>query len=194
MPSPDASPIDTRTRAIAIVACAPLVLLLAGWATPDAGAPPGVPDALRVPASQTLALAVRAVGVQIYDCKPGKADPSRFEWAFRAPEADLFDAAGTKIGIHYAGPTWESNDGSRVVGEAKAQDDGPDTTAISWLLLRATSNSGVGALGRVASIQRMQTVGGRAPAAGCSAAQAGKEARVPYRATYYFYVDDAMSG
>ena len=38
------------------------------------------------------------------------------------------------------------------------------------------------------SIQRVHTVGGKAPTEPCSQAQAGKVARVGYKATYYFYV------
>jgi hypothetical protein len=146
-----------------------------------------VPDNLAVAATQTLALETHATGVQIHDCKPSKDGPARFEWVFRAPEADLFDAAGKQIGKHYAGPTWELNDGSKVVGEVKARDDGPDVNAIPWLLMSAKSTSGVGVLGQTVSVQRLQTVGGKAPVDGCSQAQAGKEARVPYSATYYFY-------
>jgi len=125
--------------------------------------------------------------VQIYDCKPNKDDPARFEWVFRAPEAELFDAAGKNIGKHYAGPTWESNDGSKVVGEVKARDNSPDPNAIPWLLLSAKSTSGNGVFSQTQSIQRVHTAGGNAPAAGCSQAQAGKELRVPYKAMYYFY-------
>ena len=55
-------------------------------------------------------------------------------------------------------------------------------------LLNAKSTAGTGPLSRTATIQRVQTVGGKAPASGCSQAQAGKEARVPYEARYYFYV------
>jgi hypothetical protein len=149
---------------------------------------PLVPENLEVPATQTLSLETHAIGVQIYECKPGKDEPARLEWVFRAPEADLFDTGGRKIGKHYAGPTWESNDGSKVVGEVKARDDGPDVNAIPWLLLSAKSASGSGVLGQTASVQRVQTVGGKGPVGGCSHAQAGKETRVPYSATYYFYV------
>jgi hypothetical protein len=177
-----------KTRGLTAVGSASLVALLTGCAAANAGTVPMVPDNLRVPATQTLSLETRATGVQIYDCKPNKDDPARFEWVFRAPEAELFDAAGQKIGKHYAGPTWESNDGSKVVGEAKARDDGPDVNAIPWLLLSAKSTSGVGILGQTASVQRVQTVGGKAPTGGCGEAPAGKEARVPYTATYYFYV------
>jgi hypothetical protein len=177
-----------RKRDVAALAIASFAALLAGCATLKAGAIPMVPDSLKVPPTQTLSLETRATGVQIYDCKPNKDDPTRFEWVFRAPEADLFDPAGQKIGKHYAGPTWESNDGSKVVGEVKARDDGPDVNAIPWLLLSAKSTSGVGVLGQTVSIQRVQTVGGTAPVEGCSQAQTGKEIRVPYKATYYFYV------
>jgi hypothetical protein len=151
-------------------------------------ASPIVPENLRAPAGQVLSLEAQATGVQIYECKPSKTDPDRLEWNFRAPEADLFDNAGRNIGKHYAGPTWESNDGSKVVGEVKARDDGPDPGAIPWLLLTAKSTSGNGVFGRTQSIQRVRTVGGKAPAQGCSREQAGKEARVPYKATYYFHV------
>lgn len=160
-------------------------LLLAACATP--GMAPSVPESLKVPAGQTLTLAARATGVQIYDCKPTKDDPKRFEWVLRAPEADLFDSYGNKIGKHYAGPTWESNDGSKVVGEVKGRDDGPDANAIPWLLLSAKTTSGTGVLGRTASVQRLQTVGGKAPAGSCTPTEAGGEARVAYSANYYFY-------
>jgi hypothetical protein len=135
-----------------------------------------------------LSLETQATGVQIYECNPGKADPARFEWVFKAPEADLFDGAGRKVGKHYAGPTWESNDASKVQGEVVARDDGPDAGAIPWLLLKAKTTSGSGVFGQTQSIQRVRTVGGKAPAQACSRDEAGKEARVPYKATYYFYV------
>ena len=109
------------------------------------------------------------------------------EWVFKAPEAELFDKASRKIGKHYAGPTWESTDGSAVVGEVKARDAGPDPSAIPWLLLAAKSNSGRGVLSQVKSIQRLQTVGGKAPSAPCTRDTVGQVARVPYKAVYYFY-------
>jgi len=53
-----------------------------------------------------------------------------------------FRMAGNKIAKLYAGPTWESNDGSKAVGEVKAKVNGPDPNAIPWLLLSAKSTSG----------------------------------------------------
>jgi Protein of unknown function (DUF3455) len=169
-----------------------LAAAFAGCATPNAGTIPKVPESLQVPATQALLLETHATGVQIYECKATKDDPERrlvvFEWVFKEPQADLFDVAGTKVGKHYAGPTWEWNDGSKVVGEVKARDDGPDADAIAWLLLSAKSSSGAGVLGRVASIQRVQTAGGKAPVTACAEEYAGKQVGVPYTAAYYFYV------
>src|ERR1700704_2570914 len=170
------------------IASASLAGILAGCAASNVGTNPLVPENLKVPAGQTLSLVSPATGVQIYICGATKTEPARLEWVFKAPEADLFDLSGKKIGKHYAGPTWESNDGSKVVGEVKARDDGPDAGAIPWLLLNAKSTSGNGVFGQAQSIQRVRTVGGKAPAQGCSREQAGKEARVPYKAAYYFYV------
>jgi hypothetical protein len=146
-----------------------------------------VPDTLKVPATQELSLEVQASGVQIYECKASKDEPTRFEWVFKAPEAVLLDNAGKKIGKHYAGPTWESDDGSKVVGEVKAKDNGPDPNAIPWLLLTAKTTSGKGVFGETQSIQRLNTSGGKAPQEGCDESHLGNESRVAYKATYRFY-------
>src|SRR5258705_6041566 len=167
------------------VAGASLAAILAGCAASNVGTDPVVPDNLKVPAGQTLSLVSRATGVQIYECSAGKTDPAKFEWAFKAPEADLFDLSGRKIGKHYAGPTWESDDGSKVAGEVKARDDGPDANAIPWLLLSAKSTSGAGGFGRTKSVQRLHTAGGETPAEGCDPAQLGRQARVGYSGTEY---------
>lgn len=176
-----------RLVAANLIASASFLTCLSGFVPADAQAA-DVPESLRVPATQTLAVSLQARGVQIYECGVSKADPARFEWIFKAPEAELFDQAGKKIGKHYAGPTWEAEDGSKVVGAAKARDDGPDANAIPWLLLSAMSAEGNGIFGRTQSVQRLNTVGGKAPADGCDQAQLGKVARVNYRATYNFYV------
>ena len=161
--------------AFAILACA----------TSQAPAPPDVPAALRPPAGQAVYLEALATGVQIYECSR-KTDGS-FEWTFKAPEAALADRAGHTIGKHYAGPTWESTDGSSVVGEVKARDAGPTPSAIPWLLLAAKTNSGSGTFAGAKSIQRVSTTGGVAPKEPCTDARLKEVARVPYTATYYFY-------
>ncbi len=160
------------------------VTVLAGCVGPQ---PSAVPANLNVAPTQVLSQELKATGVQIYRCASAKDDASRFEWQFVAPEADLFDQGGQKIGWHYAGPSWESTDGSKVVGTVQAQNTGPDANAIAWLLLSAKSNSGTGIFSQTQSIQRLQTVGGKAPADGCNQTALGKEARMPYRAIYRFY-------
>ena len=140
-----------------------VVTLLSGCASSTVARPPDAPESLRPPADQALALGVQATGVQIYECAASKDQQERFEWVFKAPEAELFDRTGRSVGKHYAGPTWESADGSAVVGQVKARDGGPDPSAIPWLLLSAKSNSGTGVFSQIKSIQRLQTVGGKEP-------------------------------
>src|SRR5215472_9108936 len=176
-----------NTSGILASVCASALPLVAGCTPPRIGALPRVPENLRVPATQKLALEADASGVQIYECKPAADDPARFEWTLRAPDAELFDLSGKRIGKHYGGPTWESYDGSKVVGEVKARSDSPNPKAIPWLLMNAKSASGDGVLGRTVSIQRAQTAGGKAPQQGCGAEYAGNQVRVPYTARYYFY-------
>jgi Protein of unknown function (DUF3455) len=144
-----------------------------------------VPENLRVPEGHSLLLRAAARGAQIYTCQPKPADPAAFEWSLKAPEAELFDASGARIGRHYAGPTWESSDGSRVVGEVVQRS--PVPAAIPWLLMRAKTTEGAGPLATAKYIQRLDTKGGVAPASGCDAEHAGAEARVEYSADYDFY-------
>ncbi|MDR3543983.1 MAG: DUF3455 domain-containing protein [Desulfosporosinus sp.] len=164
-----------------------IVLTANGSASWSVAAPQNVPLPLRVPSDQSIFLEALATGVQIYECAPKPDQPSTFEWVFRAPEAVLSDRSGNTIGWHYAGPTWESSDGSAVVGEVKAHDPGPNQTAIPWLLLANKSTTGNGVFSQTKSIQRVQTVGGVAPSEPCSSANVKEVARVPYTATYYFY-------
>jgi uncharacterized protein DUF3455 len=164
--------------------------LLTTMVAAHAGAETGgdvIPDVLRPPIGQVLALAARATGVQIYECKAAKEDPSQYSWTLTAPEADLKDLSGKAVGKHYAGPTWEAGDGSKVIGEVVAKRDAPEAGAIPWLLLRAKSTSGSGIFSAIASIQRLQTSGGSPPTAPCDGSQSGKESRVPYSAVYRFY-------
>jgi hypothetical protein len=163
------------------------VLVAAGCGGRPAVIPPDVPAQLRAPADQSVFVEALATGVQIYECAAKPDQPSAFEWVFRAPEAALADRSGHSIGKHYAGPTWESLDGSTVVGELKSRDPGPNQTAIPWLLMTSKSTTGAGIFSQAKTIQRVQTAGGVAPSEPCSAANARQIARVPYTATYYFY-------
>lgn len=167
-------------RACAAVAL-PVLLAACGSSGPK---PPDVPQSLKPPPGQVPFVEYLASGVQIYECLPRQGG---YEWAFRAPDATLTDWSGRALGRHYAGPTWEAADGSRVLGEVKARDPGPDPRAIPWLLLATKSTFGRGVLAPTASIQRVATVGGVAPTDPCNAGNANQFARVPYTATYYFY-------
>jgi hypothetical protein len=171
-----------------IIAEAILIILITACGNVFAGTIPELPNNLKTSTTEVVSLEAQGKGVQIYECKVSTDDAKRFEWVFKAPEAELFDSTGGIIGKHYAGPTWESNDGSKVVGEVKGRDSGPDPNAIPWLLLTAKSTSGNGVFSRVTSIQRLNTIGGKAPTEGCNQSLAGQDIRIPYKATYYFYI------
>ena len=165
-----------------------LLLLVAACASPQPPRPiVRVPDNLMPGANESLVMIVPAKGVQIYECRARKDQVGEYEWAFVAPEADLFDARGNRIGRHYAGPHWESTDGSKVLGTVKERADAPVADAIPWLLLAAKSVGPEGSFSKVTSIQRVNTVGGVPPKAGCSQATAGTPARINYTADYYFF-------
>jgi hypothetical protein len=165
---------------------AALALLLLAPVAPALGDCPN----LQVPAGNTLASHVYAVGVQIYRW-------NGTGWSFAGPEAVLFaDAGGTAVvGIHYAGPegptrpVWQSVTGSVVVGEGlNPQRCTVDPEAIPWLRLTAVWSEGPGVFKGVTYIQRVNTVGGKAPTV--SGGVAGEMARVPYTAEYFFYKAD----
>ena len=136
------------------------------------------------PAGASLVLEALGQGVQIYACQQGA---SGYRWAFTAPEATLLDAAGRPIGTHFAGPSWQLEDGSKIVGTVAGQAPAAEPNAVAWLLLRVKAHEGAGVLSNVVLVRRVDTHGGIAPAAGCDAAHAGQEARVPYTAHYLFY-------
>ena len=169
--------------AIAVSACAQV---------PNSTATVQVPDKIKGAANESLATIVAAKGVQIYECRASK-DAGTANWVFVAPEADLFDTSGKKIGRHYAGPRWESFDGSTIAGTQKERIDTPQADAIPWLLLTAKSVGPEGSFSNVTSVQRVNTVGGAAPKTGCSSASVGQVARMPYTADYYFLTVSARS-
>jgi Protein of unknown function (DUF3455) len=134
---------------------------------------------LQAPAGHKVKFETYAEGVQIYRWNGAS-------WVFVGPEAVLY-ASGTDkgvVGIHYGGPTWESNSGSYVIG-AVVNRCTPDPNAIPWLLLRAVASDGPGVLDGVTFIQRVNTGGGLAPSE--AGEFEGEVARVPYAADYVFY-------
>jgi hypothetical protein len=173
-----------RWGAIKLAALALLLLALVaptGAEPGDDGRAPDLGDCqdLQVEAGNKVAFQAYAEGVQIYRW-------NGMRWVFQRPEAWLFagDAEDDPVGIHYGGPTWESASGSYVVGRVRERCT-PDPDAIPWLLLEAVDSDGPGIFDGVTFIQRVNTVGGLAPA--YPGAFPGEEVRVPYTADYYFY-------
>jgi hypothetical protein len=149
-----------------------------------------IPDKLMPSKEHVIVFKAKAKGFQIYICKAKADDPKKFEWTLKAPAANLYNEEGKKIGKHYAGPTWEGSDGSKVIGKLMEKAPAPKDGDIPWLLLKAKENLGKGLFSKVTYIQRVHTEGGIAPAKKCAKAQEGKEIRVKYKATYIFYGTD----
>lgn len=136
------------------------------------------------------AFPVYAEGVQIYQCVDGSG-----EWKLKEPKATLTDANGNKIGTHFKdtdGPAWQSEKygkpDSKVVGNSdpaqrtEAKDPLKENIAMLWLPVK--SSSGTGMFGNIKSIQRVNTIGGMAPAGACTP---NREVSIKYSATYFFY-------
>jgi Protein of unknown function (DUF3455) len=148
--------------------------------------PPAVPDNIKPPGDVKLVLKAHASGEQIYICQPTTSGDSPFAWALSGPEAKLFDEKGKEIAKHYAGPTWQFNDGSSVTGNVVSEYV-PDPNSIPWLLLSGVDHGGDGVVSKASSIQRINTKGGKAPATGCDSSHDGEKTRTSYSADYYFY-------
>jgi hypothetical protein len=156
---------------------------------PNVTAQSNVPENLKPPSGQVLVLKAKARGVQIYKCAVSPNKSSQFEWTLKAPKAVLVDAKGHEIIQHFGGPTWKSIDGSSVVGQVQTKVDSPSSASIPWLLLIAKTHEGNGILSKVVSIQRLDTVGGKAPSTGCTSKKLNTEVQVNYQATYYFHAE-----
>jgi uncharacterized protein (TIGR03118 family) len=139
---------------------------------------PEVPQDIAVRPGNKVVFHGLGIGVQAYTWNGAS-------WGTATPEATLFDEDGNVAVIHFTGPSWESNNGSKVVGAVVPPTVTVDTNAIPWLLLSAVRTEGNGILSDVTFIQRIHTTGGKAPAA--DGTVVGQVARVPYTADYFFY-------
>jgi Protein of unknown function (DUF3455) len=171
-----------RTKIRGLASAALLATALAAFSF--SGAAQDIPEKLQPPAGEHLLFQLHAKGDQVYVCKN---DGAQFAWTLKAPDAKLFDKSGKPFGKHFAGPTWEANDGSRVVGKAVANVPSPDANSVAWLLVTVVSHEGDGKLTKVTTIQRVNTKGGKAPATGCDAVHVDREFRAPYSADYRFF-------
>lgn len=163
--------------AVAFLALAVPVQANGGRQAPELPTP--VCDTVNAPAGHRVRFQAFALGVQVYTWN-GTA------WVFQRPEAGLYADPGYRgqIGTHYAGPIWEGNDGSKVQA-AVVERCTPNPGAIPWLLLQATPLQERGMFAGISYIQRLNTIGGTAPAE--IGAFIGQEVRVPYTAEYVFY-------
>lgn len=146
--------------------------------------PKAIPASLAVPSGAHLAFSLEGVGTQNYVCK--QAADGSYAWTFVEPDATLYGWFGRIAGHHFAGPTWEANDGSSVAATKLAAET-VDATAVPWLLLKASAHTGQGLLTPVTYVQRLETIGGLAPTSGCDAAHTGATADIRYAAKYSFY-------
>ena len=139
--------------------------------------PAGAVSPIQVPVGNVRFLVGHARGYQVYTC-------SNNTWAFSYPWAGLVDDNGNAVAQHFAGPTWQAADSSRVVAGAIANE--PHAGTIPWLLLQKTSTSGPanGTFLPVTYIQRVNTTGGVSPVGACVN---GDQRAVYYTADYYFY-------
>jgi Protein of unknown function (DUF3455) len=156
-----------------------LALLLSGLFLGAAAAETPLPAAIGAP-GETVVLTVHAIGMQLYECKPG-AD-GKLAWTFTAPQATL-TADGKVIGHHGAGPSWELDDGSAITGKAVANAPGSGANDIPWLKLEVATHTGSGKLSDVTTVQRINTVGGVLKDS-CDRQGAGRG--MPYSADYLF--------
>lgn len=147
-------------------------------------AEPAIPETIQVPSGNKAMMTVHAKGDQVYQCT---MDKGSYAWVLQAPDAGLFDDQGLRVGSHYAGPTWQYKDGSRVVGRVLKKIEAASENSIAWLLVEIVAHKGKGALSDVTYINRINTQGGLAPASGCDPNHLGAEARSAYTADYVFY-------
>ncbi|WP_157900212.1 DUF3455 domain-containing protein [Rhodoferax koreensis] len=186
-----------KLSALSAVAAASAVLL---GACGSMGAAPAMmysqaslPDAVKVPAGNRVAMETVGVGEVTYECRdkasaPGMpAAPGMMEWVFVGPNAVLNDRGGKAVGKYYGPPaTWESMDGSKVTATQLAVAPA-GAGNLPYQLVKANPAMGSGAMAGVTHIQRVATKGGVPPATACSPANKGAREIVKYQADYIFW-------
>ena len=199
---------STQTKTVHAVLLAGLMLVASPFsAAAQAGevTPPPVPAGLEAPEGQRAVRIAHAAGTQNYICL-GAALP----WTFIGPQATLFDDEDEQSITHFLSPnpaesglaraTWRhSRDTSTVWAQAIASSTDPAYVtpgAIPWLLLRVVGAepgpTGGTKISGTTYIQRVNTVGGSAPAGGCPAV--GARAFIPYETDYVFYRAQPQTG
>lgn len=152
-----------------------------------------IPDAIalpdNLPGGNSRVVTFFADGVQKYKAQevPG-SNPVSYQWVFVAPQADLYDATNRKAGTHSAGPTWQLSEADSIYGQAFSPPRtaaSSDANSIDWLLLMPKTNkTPTGIFSEVSYVQRIDTEGGKAPAAPPESATETVDAH--YTAIYRF--------
>lgn len=181
--------IRTSLTTLALLGAAAALTACGSMSSPAAPAfnQSSLPATVQVPAGQRIAMETVGAGDITYECRAKKDMPSAFEWVFVGPDAKLMDRSGKVVGRYYGPPaTWESNDGSKVTATQLAV--APASAGnIPLQLVKANPAMGMGAMQGVTYIQRVATQGGVAPAAACTAANAGQKQVVKYQADYIIW-------
>jgi Protein of unknown function (DUF3455) len=146
-----------------------------------------LPEAVKVPAGNKVALETVGVGDITYECRDKANAPGMTEWVFVGPNAALNDRSGKQIGKYYGPPaTWEAMDGSKITGTQLAVAPA-GAGNIPYQLVKANPAMGTGAMTGVTHIQRVALKGGVAPSTMCSPANKGAKEIVKYQADYIFW-------
>ncbi len=175
---------------LSLLAVAAAALLTACGSPPPAApmfSQDGLPDTVRVPAGNRVAMETVGSGDITYECRDKANTPGATEWVFVGPNAVLNDRSGRQVGKYYGPPaTWESMDGSKVTATQLAVAPA-GAGNIPYQLVKANPAMGSGAMTGVTHIQRVAIKGGVAPATVCDAASKGKKEIVKYQADYIFW-------
>ena len=139
-----------------------------------------LPDAVKVPAGNKVALETVGVGEITYECRDKANAPGMTEWVFVGPKAVLNDRSGKQVGSYYGPPaTWESMDGSKLTATQLAV--APSGAGnLPYQLVKANPAMGAGMMLGVTHIQRVALKGGVAPSTVCSPANKGSKEIVKY--------------
>jgi hypothetical protein len=177
---------------------------------------PTVPSAtIDAPAGTTLIGGYYAEGNQIYTCVASADAGSSGDAADAAPagtwantaEATVYGDGCSEFATHGytatpGSPYWKSKaDGSQITATRQAAvaapvADGGDggATAITWVLLKATANTGEGIFANATYVQRVATTGGLGPSGACDPGDENSVRKSPYTAVYYFYTGGTSEG
>ncbi len=204
---------NQSTRRIVLIACAAVLAVGLMVSLPQAVhaqdvTPPPVPTKIQVPEGNEAFLLGRGVGTQNYVCSPCDATkpncPLGVAFTLFTPQATLFDDEGEQIITHFFSPnpvqnnairvTWEDSRDTSRVWATLVNSEVVRTDSVAWLLLNVKDTgtqvgpTGGDRLTKTTFIQRLNTLGGLAPATGCLlSTDVGHQAFVPYTADYFFY-------